>query len=316
MKILIGSCGGLTGVYLSKLLKKELPKAKIYGFYMSEKIPTKFFLDKFFIMPSSDNEELFLENLILILNTENIDIYIPVHSKEIKVVSKHTKILTERTKAKFVVSPYETFEILDNKRNAYQKLKKIGIDVPKMYNKVEEIDNYPVFIKPEVGSGSKGARIIHSKEELSYIKNQKNFLIMEFLKGNEITVDALFDLKGHLLGFNQRKRIKTLGGAAVITETDFSIDISYILKKIEKNFTIVGPANFQFFYTKDRIVLTDINLRFASGGLPLTVESGFNIPLLTIKLALEENIDPALCKVDRRKRIMYRYFEEIFEEVE
>ena len=156
--------------------------------------------------------------------------------------------------------------------------------------------------------------IVETKEEFEFLKKQKG-IFLEFLNGTEYTVDAIFDQEGKLLGYNQRIRLKTLGGAAIVTQNNYEVDVGDYLALISSHYKIKGPANFQFFKTSENeIVFTDVNLRFPSGGLPLSVESGINIPLITIKLSLGENITPQECVPDRKKRTMYRYFEEIFEE--
>jgi len=315
IRILLGSCGGLTGLYLSKLFKKsDYANFEIYGFDAEQQNPTKFFVDRFFIVPNASNEELFLNALISLLKKENIDIYFPLHSKEIRVVSKFEEKIRNSVDTKFIVSPYESFLVLDNKRTLYESLEKLRLRVPEIYSSVPSEDKFPLFFKPESGSGSKGTMIVETKEEFEILKKQKG-LFLEFIRGTEYTVDTICDQNGTLLGYNQRIRIKTLGGAAVITENNYEIDVGTYLKDIVKNFMIKGPANFQFFRTKnEEIVLTDANLRFASGGLPLSVASGLNIPLITVKLLMNDRIDPKECMPDRKKRTMYRYFEEIFEE--
>ncbi len=312
LRILLGSCGGLTGLYLSKLFKtSNYANFEVYGFDAEDKNPTKFFVDKFFIVPVASNEELFISSLINLLKSEKIDIYFPLHSKEIKVISKFEDFIRSSVDTKFMVSPYKSFLILDNKKTLYESLGKLNLRVPKIYN--SDPDEFPIFFKPESGSGSKGVMVIDNKEEFMILKKQKG-LFMELLKGTEYTVDVIFDQSGNLLGYNQRTRIKMLGGAAVITQNNYDVDVGPYLKIIAQNFTIKGPANFQFFRDKDNeIIFTDANLRFASGGLPLSVVSGLNIPIINVKLLIGDKIDPKECLPDKKPRIMYRYFDEIFE---
>ncbi|MGC8819428.1 MAG: ATP-grasp domain-containing protein, partial [Athalassotoga sp.] len=101
IRILLGSCGGLTGLYLSKLFRKsDYADFEIYGFDAESKNPTKFFVDKFFTVPNASNEEIFLNSLINLLNKEKIDIYFPLHSKEIRVVSKFEDRIRNSTDTK------------------------------------------------------------------------------------------------------------------------------------------------------------------------------------------------------------------------
>ena len=315
LRVLFGSCGGLTGLYLTKLFKRsDYADFEIYGFDAEDKNPTKFFVDKFFIIPSASDEEHFLSSLTSLLKNEKIDVYFPLHSKEIRVVSKFENFIRNSVDTKFIVSPYQSFVVLDNKRTLYESLKKLNLRTLRMYESDPSPDDFPIFFKPEIGSGSKGVMIIDNKEEFQILKKQKG-LFLELLKGTEYTVDAVFDQIGNLLGYNQRTRIKMLGGAAVITQNNYDVDIGPYLKIISENFKIKGPANFQFFKTaQNDIVFTDANLRFASGGLPLSVASGLNIPIITLKLLIGEKIDPKECIPDKKPRIMYRHFDEIFEE--
>ncbi|AIY85720.1 hypothetical protein LA10_09699 [Thermotoga neapolitana LA10] len=320
MKILIGSCGGLTGLYLAKVLRKMDigERFEIYGFDITTKVPTKFFLDKLFVISRSSEEKEFIDQLIEILNKERIDIYIPVHSEECRVVSKYQTEILKRSRSKFMISPYETFKMLDNKANAYKILKGIGLKTPKIYTSYHDVDEFPVVVKPAVGSGSRGFFICRNREELELATTiYRDALIMEYIDGKEYTVDAFFNKKGELVTYNQRIRIKTLGGAAVISENDFSIDVRDQIEKIAAKCKIFGPANFQFFLTpENEVIFTDINLRFASGGLPLSVESGSNIVKLLILELLGKPYNPSEFQSDRKKRIMYRYFEEMFEVTE
>lgn len=317
IRILLGSCGGLTGLYLSKLFKKiDSNLYEIFGFDANNKNPTKFFLDKFIVIPNSSDEEHFLSSLIQLLNNEKIDVYLPLHSSEIRVISKYEDYIKSLSNTKFIVSEFRSFMFLDNKKNLYISLADLGIRVPKIFdeNTPPLSNEFPIFFKPEIGSGSKGTMIVETKEEFEFLKKQKG-IFLEFLNGTEYTVDAIFDQEGKLLGYNQRIRLKTLGGAAIVTQNNYEVDVGDYLALISSHYKIKGPANFQFFKTfENEIVFTDVNLRFPSGGLPLSVESGINIPLITIKLSLGENITPQECVPDRKKRTMYRYFEEIFEE--
>ncbi|MGJ8454508.1 ATP-grasp domain-containing protein [Pseudothermotoga sp. U03pept] len=290
---------------------------RFFGFDTTENIPTKFFVDRLFNVRKASDKDGFLEDLIDLLNDTDIDIYIPVHSEECRVVAKREKELRRETKIRFMISPSRTFQVLDDKSNAYQALSKIGVRTPKIFEKSEEITSFPIVGKPKIGSGSKGFVKISNRDEfLQFQKENRDALFVEYITGSEYTVDAFFNSEGKLVTYNQRIRLKTLGGAAVITQNDFAVDVKNQIERISSAYKINGPANFQFFHTPEsEVVFTDINLRFASGGLPLTVESGANIVELLILELLGYKYDPNKYQSDRKKRIMYRYFEEIFEEL-
>ncbi|PNE20171.1 hypothetical protein V511_10180 [Mesotoga sp. Brook.08.YT.4.2.5.1] len=317
MRILIGCCGGLTGTYLSRHIHdlSWIEEKSVLGFDVSDKNPTKYFLDELFVLPPVDSDG-FVESLIYLLNSERIDIYIPTHSAEGFVVSRESDRIRKLTRTNFMISPLQTYEALDNKENLYNNLDELGIDTPKRFQ--EDIADFflPLFIKPIRGSGSKNTRIISNREELRWIEKLKeDYLVTEYLQGKEYTVDTYFSLEGRLLGLNQRIRVKNLGGAAIITENNYDIEVTSLIETISRRYTIIGPANFQFFLTDNsRIVFTDVNLRFASGGLPLTIKSGLDIPEIMLKELSGMKIESNECVIDKKHRIMFRYFSEIFEE--
>ncbi len=315
IKILIGSCGGLTGLYIAKYLKRDFfIDCEVYGTDFNENIPTKKFLDKFFKVPHLTDELNFIERLIFVLNHEKVDVYLPTHSKETYLISKNEKYIRDNVKAKFIISPYETYKLFENKKITYLTLMNLGIDVPKVYRKEQEINLFPIYTKPEVGSGSKNSFILNNNEEVSLIKRlyPNNFFI-EYINGSEYTVDCIYSSLGDFISYNQRIRNKTLGGAAIVTTNNFDIDFKSEIIKISNKYKIKGPCNFQFFYNGKRKILIDINLRFASGGLPLTIESNVDIIEIMIKDMLNVAINKYDYIPDKKNRTMYRYFEEFYE---
>lgn len=310
IRVLIGSNGGLTGVYLAKHLKKQ-SNYTILGVDASELSVGKFFVAKQLILPSANNDS-FIHSLIDLLNKERIDVYLPVHSKETKIIAENEEIIRAHTSTSFIVSPEETFELLDNKRIANISLRKAGIPVPAL---IESSGcQYPIFMKKEIGSGSSGAEVIPTKDlHIAYIGSGMKVSFFELIEGTEYTLDCLFDQEGKLLGFNQRKRVKTIGGAVSITQNDSTFDIEPWIKKLSNSFCFRGCVNFQYIVRDNTPYFIDVNLRYPSGGLPLTVESGLDIPNLLIKMLTGDRITSEDLKLKKESCTMYRYFEEVFE---
>lgn len=310
-KILVGSCGGLTGSFLVREFKKN-KDYQVLGFDANEVNATKKFLDGFFILPRA-TDDAFVDGLLKVLNENDIDYYFPTHSKETCVIAENEDYLRANWGGKFIVSPFDSYEKLDSKHNSNRYLAEAGVPVPKEITELLPADSYPVFMKPEIGSGSSKAQIIENRKLHGMFKElYPDACFFEYIKGQEFTVDCLFDNNGRLVAFNQRKRVKSMGGAVIITQNDYSFDIGPYLRKIEKAFTIKGCTNFQFILRDGIPYFTDVNLRYASGGLPLTVNSGIDIPKLLLDIldgkeigAIESNQAP--------DKIMYRYFEEWYE---
>lgn len=311
--VLIGCCGGLTGIYLAKQMR-TFSNLKLIGSEVATVTPGRFFVDDLIYLPPSSSDE-FLDALIKALNSAAVDYYIPTHSKEIICVAKNAEYIRKSCKADFLVSPFGTYEALDNKEKAIINLSLNNIPTPKMILQDDDKAHYPIFYKRKVGSGGAGSGIIRDKETKDAIcKASENLLMCEFIEGEEYTVDCIFSRQGKLLGYNQRKRLKCIGGAVSITSNDNSIDIEPYLAKLSSIWKFIGCVNFQYIVRDSIPYFIDINLRYASGGLPLSVASGVDVPKAMMKMFRNEYIADEEFKSDKKKRTMYRYFEEIFED--
>lgn len=70
----------------------------------------------------------------------------------------------------------------------------IGIKVPKTFEKIENIDSFPVIVKPVDEGSSVGLHICNSLVEVeNAIKTIKNPIIEEYIKGEELTVGVMND---------------------------------------------------------------------------------------------------------------------------
>jgi len=312
-RVMIGSCGGLTGCYLVRQFRK-LDGVTVIGADANSRHASRPFLDEFVLLPPAVDPN-FRGALADALIRHEIDCYLPTHSQEIRETARHEAWLRNTWGGNFLVSPYETYLKLDNKRDANQSFLNAGIPVPRLFDGPVPESEYPIFMKADVGSGGKKALIIESealREEYSCLYPDCGFY--ELIRGTEYTVDCMFDGGGRLLAYNQRVRLKSMGGAVIITQNNYEFDILPYLRRIESAFTIKGCVNFQYILSEGVPYFTDINLRCASGGLPLTVASGIDVPRILLDIWAGRPLDYVRsCGADRRT--MYRYFEEWYEDV-
>lgn len=307
MRVLIGSCGGLVGSYLARQFKSL--GNEVYGFDTSFPNATSLFLDKEITLVKA-SDQTFLHSLLNVLKGNNIDCYIPTNSKEIVVVSKIEKEIRSAWHGFFIVCPFETFDKLDNKIAANLNLAKIGIPVPQIINNLQPDDKYPIFMKPLSGSGSKNSCVIADRKTHDAEMQNKDNCFFELIEGKEYTVDCFYDDNGRLISYNQRIRNKSMGGAVIISQNDYSFDIYPFLEIITSNFIFKGCVNFQYILKDNTPYFIDVNLRYASGGLPLSVKSGLNVPLFIVELAQGKKLASFKPSKQNDGLTMYRYFEE------
>lgn len=311
-RLLIGSCLGLTGHYLSKIFMRT-DNIVLIGIDRSGANGVLDCFEHVEQAPDASSEEQFIQCLINLINDKGIDFYLPTHSTETLIVARHRQEIEARTDIKLILSPYQTYKELDNKAEANACLSKIGVHVPRLIDPTGEI-SFPVIAKPPVGSGSKGTLLIEDRTDLEYVlAKSPSSIFLEYLDGKEFTVDAIFDSEGVLVSYNQRERIKTLGGAVVVTKNNFEdYDCIEDLKTISTHHKFCGVVNFQFILKDDKAHFIDVNLRYASGGLALSVASGLDLATILLKLLRNEKFDRSAYQSDRMPRTMHRVFDEIF----
>ena len=113
------------------------------------------------------------------------------------VAEKLAKI-ADHLSAKVVTSPYKTAVAARDKRLMYKSLDGI-IPVPLTFESPQSVEDFPVFFKPAKGCGSVGAMLVNDMEQLtSCVSKQNDFVICEYLPGEEISVDCFTDRHGIL----------------------------------------------------------------------------------------------------------------------
>src|SRR5690606_13947380 len=119
-----------------------------------------------------------------IVQSRNIDIVYPTMDKVCTIL----KSLESSIGCSVVGPDASVMRICLSKSNTYNTLREV-VAVPKVYSRGEEI-KFPVFTKPDMGYGSRGAKIIRSVMELEvHLQEFPDSIILEYLPGREFTVD-------------------------------------------------------------------------------------------------------------------------------
>ena len=229
-------------------------------------------------VPFADDPGL-IEFLNAITDKYKIDYIYPAHDSALKRLSDERGNLS----ATVIASPVKTVEICRSKNKTYAFLEGKPY-LPKFYKSPDEVPSYPVFIKPSVGQGSEGARIIKNKFHLKEaLAEGIEYSICEYLPGEEFTVDCFTDIHGALRAVSPRSRDRIRAGIAVRSH-NIPLDdkISAIADDINKSLEFNGAWFFQLKEnTNGEYRLMEIAPRIA-GTMGLTRSLGINMPLLTL----------------------------------
>ena len=222
-----------------------------------------------------------------VLTKYNIDYVIPTHDTISLFLTEHSHRFT----AKIVCSPYETTRIAENKELTYENLKD-SYFYPKVYKSVNEVEKYPVFLKPYVGAGGKGTYLVHTKEELeTIIENNPYLLITEYLPGKEYTVDCFTNKDGELLfaGPRTRERI-TIGITFHSVRPEKISEFEEIAEVLNKKFKFRGAW---FFQVKEdeggRLKFMEFSVRQA-GTMAFYRQLGINFASLSLFDAMGHDV--------------------------
>lgn len=229
----------------------------------------------------------FLPVMKKIVAEHSIDAIYPATDLAIDVLKK----LEPELGCKVISSASETTDVCLSKRKTYALLKDI-IRIPKQYN-VANIDTFPIFIKPDIGHSAIGAEKISSQAELeNRLADGDDILLLEYLPGEEYTVDCFTDRKGKLqyVGARVRKRVKS--GISVNTSfVDSKEEFRSFAEAINEKIRFRGAWFYQVKRDKEgELCLLEVASRFGGSSL-LSCALGVNLPLLSLFDAFDYDVE-------------------------
>jgi len=266
-----------------------------------------YFEDELYI--SNDD---FIEKFNSLLTKQNIKYVFPTHDTiALYLIEKQKNI-----KSTILTSPYETALVARDKKMTYEIFSQEDFCPIVFQEKLNEI-SYPVFLKPNKGQGGKGAFIALSEEDLrNGLKKDDDFVICEYLPGEEISVDCFTDRHQQLLFIGPRSRERVQMGISFNSKSILLTDeVEQIAQKINKKLNIRGAWFFQLKRDSEgRYKLLEFAVRQAST-MGLYRQVGVNFALLTLFDRMEKdvsiinneyNIELDRCLFNRYK-IDYKY---------
>lgn len=228
-------------------------------------------------------DETFIYNLNKVIQEREIDYIYPAHDDVLLFLTQKQNEIN----ARIVTSPLKTIEITRSKKNTYEYLLQEDF-IPQIYRNTDEIIEYPIFLKPDIGQGASGVKKINSKVELMRVENLEEMVMAEYLPGEELTVDCFTDREGKLLSYIPRKRLRIRNGIAVRSElAEITNEIEKMAVRINDCFSFKGAWFFQIKKDKNGCYkLLEIAARIP-GTMGLTRNLGINYPMLTLYVHMD-----------------------------
>lgn len=305
IKVLVFPCGTEIGLEVWRALK-DIRFIELYGASSAEDHGRYVFERYFGGVPfvSSPDFPAYIDDLC---KKNEIDFIFPAHDDVQLALAK----IADKLSAKLIAPPLETVEMCRHKALTYEHL--AGADfMPRVYSSVSEVDTFPVIIKPDAGQGASGVALMHSREELEAELSQRDRqqVIVEYLSGEEYTVDCFTDRHGALryCAFRTRQRIRN--GISVCSRLMPADErVREIAEYINRSMTQRGVWFFQLKKNaKGEYRLLEVATRVA-GTMCVERIAGVNLPLLTIFDALDYDVTltPQLDFVEVERALTNRF---------
>lgn len=252
----------------------------------------------------------FLDALNALVERHDVEFIFPAHDDVVLALARWQD--AGRLTAAAMTPPAATCAICRSKAATYDFFAG-KLPLPRRFRPGEAAaKDFPLFVKPDVGQGSKGAARVDDLPALTEkLRRDPACLTLEFLPGREYTVDCFTDRHGALRYVCGRERLRIMNGISVASREVANPAFRTCAESINAGLSLRGPWFFQ--------------LRESAAGVPTLLEiapriggaSGFqrakgvNLPLLALydrmglDIAIQENDLPGL-EMDRALASSFR----------
>lgn len=285
IRVLITSVGSSLGQGIFKALRKSEINCYVIGTDYVNWAPGLQWVDQSYILPDILKDKnlkvKWLEKLIYIIKTHDINVILIGQDYEIPIISEQKNYIENITNCKIVVSSKDVIDIGNDKWNTVKFLKDNNFNYPNstLPNNIHkflcEVD-YPLIVKPRFGRRSLGVTKVHDFKELQQaIKITEKPLIQEFLdsKDLEYTCGVVYYNGEILTNISLRRYLKD--GNTHIAHSENNEDIDRYVKNIVNRIKPFGPINLQLRIVERGPIIFEINPRF-SGTTPIREIFGVN----------------------------------------
>lgn len=240
--------------------------------------PALYFADKQYIVPRID-DPIYIDTILDICKKEQINAITTFIDPEIMLLAVNRGRFAEIGVE--VLAPYtETAKLCFDKYEMFKYLREHGIRTAMTWGTFEEVKaaidtgevSLPIFVKPRTGSGSVGARKIHTVSELrDAFQLDPSLIAQELMTGEgcfDLDADVYVDTISHkpVAIFSKRKISTTIGGAnKTISFKDQKL-FDFAHEALSK-FYFNGPIDADFFYKNGEYYLSEVNPRFGGAYL-------------------------------------------------
>ena len=293
-------------------------------------------VDTYYPVPRGDDPK-YVDIILDICKKEKVDIVMPIMSVELESLSRNKEKFREIGTI-VSVSDIESLEIANDKLRLMDYMSVNGFDCPKYYRigNADELIRYAkelgypekkVCVKATHGSGSRGFRILDGRinkydrfmyekpntnlisleemtEILSIPEAMPEMIVMEYLPGNEYTVDLLAD-KGRVMYNCCRKSLNMDNSIMLDGVIESKKEVLDLCEKVVKSLKLDGNIGFDLKENKNgKPYIMECNPRMTAG-IPMFMAAGINLPYLCVKKIMGEELPELSIKEGMKMKRRY-----------
>lgn len=269
MNILVTAIGSFSAMCVISSLKEKGHKVIGCDIYPGEWHAETSRCDGFYQAPFATKEKEYINFLLKIAQTEDINLIIPLTDLEIDIINR-ARTCFEEIDVILAMPSEQTLEIVRDKYKLFLQFVQ-DKDIPSVPTFKVGTDTIPANIipcvaKPYNGRSSEGLKKIYSSEELAPVLNNTQYIIQRMIEGPVFTVDYVRDTQtGLSFSVPRQELLRTKNGAGTTVRVFNEKDLLSMVDHIGRRLDINGCVNMEFIKNNGLYYLIDINPRFSAG---------------------------------------------------
>lgn len=293
--VLIVSGGGFQGLGLVDSLR-EIENLRIIVFDIYQDNPTRYACDHYLLAPPIAEIEAFEAFIVAQIRYYKISVVFPVTGYELEALARLAPII-KLEGAITAISTSKLLKILSDKIETNLYLQNSGLPVLPAIIPQQHDYSYILLGKPRYGWGGKGIKTLENHadaKKLSYSQNFDDYLWVRQIENFiEYSADFAIGPGGPLPNIILRRRVRTCGGFATVSESIPDLSLHALIKKLadilyhDGGF---GLFNIQIISKNGESWISDINPRWGTSATH-GISEGVNLPAAFLEAALNQSIE-------------------------
>jgi carbamoyl-phosphate synthase large subunit len=276
LSVLVFPGGSEIGLEINRALR-DCKEVQLFSAGTDAPNHAPYVFERHFTIPSIHQPD-WIRALNRIVEACGIDYIYPAYDDVLLALARSASSIG----ARIVTSPLRTCEITRSKLQTYRHLAG-KIPVPRVFDSPQDVDRFPIFVKPERGQGTERCHAVDSAPALvEALTRHLDLMILEYLPGEEFTVDCFSDRERGLLFCAGRERIRTRSGISTTSRSADNPAFAEFARRIAGELEFHGAWFFQV--KRDdagEFKLLEVAPRIA-GTMALSRVLGVNFPLLSL----------------------------------